>query len=236
MLKLPVANRSRCRRTKNGFTLLEIMVVLGILGVLFGTLFTVYSSTLGISAHVDEAEERGRVVRTTLTLLESDLSGLYLDHQENGNGTERSRAYDLRTGDSAEDTLSGIQERTLIRFATTNTLEFSAHFPKNSVASVRYVLRAKGDEAEPSTLVRLQQRFPGLGSGWTEFELADHVRELTFSFMDDKGVESTEWSEDERKPSENPVMVTALLVLGASGVGGKTGQYSITVPLPGKDQ
>jgi prepilin-type N-terminal cleavage/methylation domain-containing protein len=234
MRRRPIVSRSRLRRTENGFTLLEILVVLGILGVLFGTLFTVYSSTLGISAQVDEAEERGRVVRTTLTLLEGDLTGLYLEPREDGK--EPSKGYALRTGGSPEDALSDGTERTLIGFATTNTLEFSTLFPKGSVASVRYVLRAKGEETEPTTLVRLQQRFPGLGSDWSEFELADHVRELTFAFMDDKGNESMEWGEERQEPSTNPVMITAVLVLETGAGEGGTQQYSITVPVTVRDR
>jgi prepilin-type N-terminal cleavage/methylation domain-containing protein len=70
------------RDAVSGFTLLEIVIVLGIIGVLFGTLFAVYSSTLEISAQVDSAEERGRKVRTTLSLLESDFAGIYFGEQE----------------------------------------------------------------------------------------------------------------------------------------------------------
>jgi type II secretion system protein J len=227
MRRQPRSNPGHAGRRERGFTLLEIMVVLGILGVLFGTLFAVYTSTLDIAAQVDAAEERGRAVRTTLSLLESDLAGIYLQPRENG--TEPSREYALRTGESSEDVLSEGMERTLLGFATTNTLEFSTRFPKGSVSRVRYLLRAKGEKTEPSTLVRLQQRFPGLGGGWTEIELADDVLELNFSFVDDKGIESSEWGTQESSP--DPVQVTALLVLGTGeGQAGKD-RHSITVPL-----
>ena len=211
-------------RREGGFTLLEIMVVLGILGVLFGTLFTVYSSTLEISAQVDAAEERGRSVKTVLSLLESDLSALYLGEPGGENGRAE---YKLRTANPADDLLAEDGTRTLIEFSTTNSLEFSTIFPRAAVARVRYALKSEEEGEESSTLIRRQQRFPGLGSGWTEIELADDVQDLHFVFVDGEGNQAEEWGDDAQEGPAGPALVTAVLVLGTGG--GE--RYSITVPV-----
>jgi prepilin-type N-terminal cleavage/methylation domain-containing protein len=216
------------RGAASGFTLLEIVIVLGIIGVLFGTLFAVYSSTLEISAQVDSAEERGRKARTTLSLLESDFAGIYFGDQENA--TSPSKEYALITGESPEDTLAGGIEQTAVGFGTTNTLEFSARFPKATPSRVRYVLRDReGEQANSATLVRMQQRLPGVRGGWSELELTDDVLEFEISFVDENGREHSQWGLEDQEATARPVMVTVALTLGRSGSWKE--QYNLTVPL-----
>jgi prepilin-type N-terminal cleavage/methylation domain-containing protein len=225
----PRSAESMQKRGVSGFTLLEIIIVMGIIGVIFGTLFAVYSSTLEISAQVDSAEERGRKARTTLSLLESDFAGIYFGEQEE-NATSPRKEYALVTGESQEDTLSGGIEQTVVGFGTTNTLEFSARFPKETVSRVRYVLRNRGEEQGGSTtLVRMQQRLPGVKGGWSEVELADNVLELELFFVDESGREHSQWGTGDQEATARPVMVTVELTLGRSGSWKE--RYSMTVPL-----
>jgi general secretion pathway protein J len=66
-----------CRRSRRGFTLLEILIALALLGVLAGALYGTYFSLIKGRESASEGMEARRELRATLDLLRCELNSVF---------------------------------------------------------------------------------------------------------------------------------------------------------------
>ncbi|MFP4070969.1 MAG: type II secretion system protein J [Desulfovibrionales bacterium] len=208
----------RSRRDLRGFTLMEILIVLAIVGLLFTVLFAAYSGTMQVASEVEERGETGQMVRGALSLIQQDLRTVYISPQEEEEDDDPG-VYTF-TSAAADEPFPGAEEEEvlLLRFATTNTLEFIDMFPQQAVSEIQYVFRRAADAATGS-LFRVQRSNPELESESQEIEIADSVSAVTLEFLDADGISSETWyaPEKENEPIIPSLVHITMTVLSSDG-------------------
>ncbi|MFW6324284.1 MAG: type II secretion system protein GspJ [Desulfovibrionales bacterium] len=218
----------------NGFTLLEIMVALGILGLLMAALFAAYTGTLEVAGDIEERTGTAEAARMVIGLMDRDLTCLIGNDEKNESDEEERISEEgsvFRGGGTSSSSLDS-EDRLVLEFSTSSTLEFSTEFPSHTISKIRYVLRPTRPEkiSETFSLVRRQLRFPEINSEWEEVELADQVREMTVSFMDHQGMETDTWdSSTIEEDAEYPALVRIKLTLEEES--GTLREYPLLVSL-----
>lgn len=186
-----------------GFTLIEIMIAVFILGIVLSTVYASYTGTFRtIRATETDAELYG-MARTVLERMTRDLEATAL---WKGAFTFTARPYYL-----------GNREFTRLIFRSTAHIAFSEKEEAAGIAVIEYGVE-EGTEKEGYVLSRSDSlyRDPGKEEAPTGgFLLCDRVETLTYRFFNGTGRESSTWDngDDEAQKKKAPAMVEIRLGL-----------------------
>jgi len=186
-----------------GFTLIEILIAVFILGIVLSTVYAYYTGTFRIIRATETDAELYGMARTVLERMTRDLEATAA---WKGAFTFTARPYSL-----------GDREFTRLIFRSTAHIAFSEREEPAGIAVIEYGVE-EGTEKEGYALSRSDSlyRDPGKEEAPTGgFLLCDRVETLTYRFFDSAGKEYTTWDngDDEAQKKKAPAMVEIRLGL-----------------------
>lgn len=186
-----------------GFTLIEILIAVFILGIVLSTVYASYTGTFRIIRATETDAELYGMARTVLERMTRDLEAVAT---WKGAFTFAARPYYL-----------GDREFTRLTFRSTAHIAFSEREEPAGIAVIEYGVE-EGTEKEGYTLSRSDSlhRDPGKEEAPTGgFLLCDRVETLTYRFFDSAGKEYETWDngQDEAQKKKAPAMVEIRLGL-----------------------
>ena len=179
-LCLTMSNRKR------GFTLLEILVAFTIVGILFVSLYSVYDRVMSINSKVNFQNKYIQNGRMILLQLTRDLESLY----RVSNPMDKDPSHSNWSTFSGQ-TISKINDwfnapKTLIKFVSTNSLDFRDTFPKRSISEIKYLVKNVSEKTKFYKLIRQERPYPYLKqnslSTGTKITLTRSMTKLNLTF------------------------------------------------------
>jgi type II secretion system protein J len=182
-----------------GFTLLEVMIALGILATIFALLFSTYSAAVERAARARELSQVYHEARVVLDLMAADLR----------------TAYVKETAEQAQQTLQQVKAKPYLfvgedrtdASAASDKLAFSTFLPtwrpenpEIEVCRIAYSLEPVADRPQERLLLRRVNCSidPDATDREQLFPLTNLARALDFRYYDERGTEYREW--DSRQP------------------------------------
>ncbi len=191
-----------------GFTLLELLVALGILGVVVAIVSATFAGALRVQEAADRRTEVTHVARTTLDRVSQDLTSAFVRKAQGPGGTVVSLVLDDREVDGAPgDRLT---------FATYGRPIGGAAERASDQAYVEYELAISDDRRE-RRLVRRQTSPPDLEA--LAKAPADVLAERVVAF-DVKLFDGKAWKAEWREPAKLPLAAEITLRVAGDGGGG----------------
>ncbi len=171
------------KRRNGGFTLIELVVVVGMFGLLMSMTYQILTTTIEAERRVNRDTRTGKIGEGILTQMRRDLQGVIWRNL----GPQVFRGVDGGSGEGAEDE---------VHFLTTSPVPEPDDVIDEwtgSVSSVGYVLKSTGDGNY--TLFRRVQwetRDSPLEDG-QYYEIYNRVRGLEINYLDREGEWADEW-------------------------------------------
>jgi prepilin-type N-terminal cleavage/methylation domain-containing protein len=166
-----------------GYTLIEILVAMLILGIVLSTIYASYTGTFRIIGEIQYDAEVYGMARSTLDRMARDFQSAALWR---GAFTFKTKSYTM-----------GDREFTRVIFRSTAHIAFSDNEPPDGISVIEYGVEAGKDEGkEGYTLLRIDSlyRDPEKESSPTDgFLLCNRVETLTYTFYDETGKEHGSW-------------------------------------------
>lgn len=186
-----------------GFTLIEILIAVFILGIVLSTVYASYTGTFRIIRATETDAELYGMARTVLERMTRDLEAVAA---WKGAFTFTARPYYL-----------GDREFTRLIFRSTAHIAFSEREEPAGIAVIEYGVE-EGTEKEGYVLSRSDSlyRDPGKEEAPTSgFLMCDRVETLTYRFFDSAGKEYATWDngDNEAQKKKAPAMVEIRLGL-----------------------
>ncbi|MEK6534329.1 MAG: prepilin-type N-terminal cleavage/methylation domain-containing protein, partial [Thermodesulfobacteriota bacterium] len=186
-----------------GFTLIEILIAVFILGIVLSTVYASYTGTFRIIRATETDAELYGMARTVLERMTRDLEAVAA---WKGAFTFTARPYYL-----------GDREFTRLIFRSTAHIAFSEREEPAGIAVIEYGVE-EGTEKEGYVLSRSDSlyRDPGKEEAPTGgFLMCDRVETLTYRFFDSAGKEYATWDngDNEAQKKKAPAMVEIRLGL-----------------------
>jgi len=183
-------------RRPAGFTLLEVLVAIGVLSVSMSLVYAIYLSVFSVIDHVEQAgagQERASVMFSRLS---RDIGGLY----KGVSGSFRAAA--------AAD---AIDAEPFLQFTTTSALRFDPNRTVPPMVVVGYSLYRSGND-KSYELYRLEKPFEftpvgdasGEGETGSVLLVCEHVREFRITYTDQFGAELDSWQARSSRSGEKP--------------------------------
>jgi len=198
-----------------GFTLLEVLISLGVLVVITSALYATYTGNLQAVEAVRDQEISFQTARVVLDLMERDLTSAVGAVQEEG------KEPDERMGFVAESLEYEGLPTDRMQFTCNTHIAWSETSPRTDLCEVGYILEEDGETGK-LTLYRRDQAMPDgdLEQGGETMVLSKDVTSLDLLFYDKEGQEFEEWdSRTGDKSGEFPLKVRIrLTVRGLSGL------------------
>ena len=211
-----------CHKHSRGFTLLEIMIAIFILGVVLSTIYASYSGTLGVIKELDGEAQAYKMARMTLDRMGRDLASL------------------RRSGDSfvlrSEKSSVGRREFGSLSFWSQAHLAFEEGEPAGRPASIAYFVKEdknggfslwRSDVAGPKPAVERRS-----GDGLI---ICQNLQAFNLKFYDDGGRESETWdtsSSSTLQKGKPPVVVLVELSLANARDAEKPFKFITRIFLP----
>ena len=192
------------RPSENGFTLIEILIAVLILGIVLSTVYASYTGTFRIIRETETDAELYSMARTVLERMTRDLEAAA---PWKGAFTFLAKPYSL-----------GNREFTRLIFRSSAHVAFGEKEAPAGIAVIEYGVE-EGTEKEGYTLLRSDslRRDPGKEEAPAGgFPLCDRIETLTYRFYDGAGKEYETWDaggDDEAQKKKAPMMVEIRLVL-----------------------
>lgn len=179
-----------------GFTLMEIMVALAVLGIVLTTLYNAWATVTGTSHRVSDASGHHEAAKVCLDRMTADLRGLFI--------TQRPEYVSPDIDDPPD----------LYRFQALPASEASPPFPALRFVSSGHLPLGGKDEGQPARIAyyldtsadgppyplrRTDQRLPAepLAPSAADPILCQGVRHLAFRFIDGDGEAHETWNSDD---------------------------------------
>jgi type II secretory pathway pseudopilin PulG len=203
-------------RHEAGFTLLEVMIALGITATIFVLLFTTYSAAVERAARARELSQIYHEARVVLELMATDLRTAYVkdttEQAQQALQQAKAKPY-LFVGEDLMDANAASDKLTFSTFIPASRPES----PEIEVCRVTYNLEPVADRPQERLLLRRVNCNidPEETDREQLFPLTTLARGLDFKYYDERGTEYREWDsrqpqEDKRVPSR--VKISLLLV------------------------
>ena len=208
--------------SQKGFTLIELIVVLGMFTIVMSMCYTILDTTLEADRRIQKATLTGKVGEAILGQMRRDLQGVAW----RGLGTDVFRGEDRGQDENAEDSIDFI--------TTSPVAEPSEDTPNwtGELSSIGYALRP-GKDGDSVLFRRISWDLTedSFDSG-ERSAIYDRVMALNFEFLGEEGEWLQEWDASTLLPDQNltdfPYLderaaIAAMEAEEASGSGGATG-------------
>jgi len=172
---------SRGKHRRSGFTLLEILLAIFILGVVLTSVYASYRSSLQVMRDMTGERDIYRMARIAMDRMMKDLSSLQPFKKEFFLQAER-------------DALDG-REFYVLRFWSAAHLDFEEKAIRQRPAMISYYVR-KNEESETFSLLRDDVATAAPEPGRKErsgFVICEDLEALRFKFYDERGSETDVW-------------------------------------------
>jgi len=169
---------------EKGFTLLEVLLAITVLGVVVAMLSLSLSGTLKVIEATENQEEMYHQAQTTLRRITEDLAAAVQTKERVFIGKK------IETESQRTDSIA---------FASLSHLVLNPEKQKPGVAIIRYQLQADTEDTRRLRLLRSDTLLlPGVDYSKPEVEdrsflLADNLRSLRFKYFDQQGQEFDTW-------------------------------------------
>ncbi len=169
-----------------GFTLLEVLLAITVLGVVVAMLALSFSGTIKVVDATEQQEHLYHQAQTTLRRISEDLAACVADN------TFAFSSQKIDVDGRRADTLA---------FASLAHLILNPEKQRQGVAIIRYQLQAEAENPRKLKLFRSDTLlFPGFGISREEpedrpFLLADNLRSVRFTFSNQQGQKFDSWDE-----------------------------------------
>jgi prepilin-type N-terminal cleavage/methylation domain-containing protein len=202
------------RQDIGGFTLLEVMIAVGIMATIMAVLFTTYSAAVERAARTRELSQMYHEARVILELMASDLRTTYVkEATEQAQQTLQQRAsarlYSF-VGEDLSETGAPMDKlvfSTILPSSRTDT-------PETEMCRITYSLEPVVDSPQRRMIVRRVNCSldPAATNQDHLYLLTDLARGLDFKYYDDRGDEYVEWDSGtstggKRLPARVKIMV-----------------------------
>ena len=184
-----------------GFTLIEILIAIFILGIVLSTVYAAYTGTFRIIRDTGYDAEAYAMARSALFRMTQDLSGVV--------PYKGSFYVSLRKG--------GERDRVLLElsFLSSSHIAFREKEPASGMAAIRYELAAVEDQ-EGYVLRRSDTVYSGGEAPDEEaragFVVCENVHSLTFDFVDREGFMTDAWDSSSTAETQKKAAPVAVLV------------------------
>jgi len=176
-----MAGKSMKRITQNGFTLIEILIAIFILGLVMATVYASYSGILTTSRTMEKELDIYKMARTAVDRLTKDLSSLQTS----------AGSFDLR----AEKDILNKKQFHSISFWSASHLSFGENESKERPAAISYYVR-EDDDGQGFSLWRSD--FSGVRPDETKkpeggFIICKNIDVFRLTFYDSENREMDSW-------------------------------------------
>jgi len=189
---------------RRGFTLLELLVALGIAAVVITLLYETFNAVLRSTQLVDQESEIDQMARISMERMTSELRSAYWlpPTQAAGSSTFMFVGQDSIATDYPTDTL---------RFSTLSHARVSSGSADPTVSIVEYAL-VPVPESDTAVLMHREETTPlsPSASGLEEYELAESVVGLNFRYFDGKDW-SDQWNDADKKNLPKAVEIQLII-------------------------
>ena len=217
------------KRPAGGFTLLEILVAMAILGVVVTTVLASFNMVFSSTERLDNSATVFETGKSTLDRIVADLENIYI--------LQRPFYKPPGTGDPPDP----------YRFQGTEEISSGARFAKLRLNSRRHIPLEPGAlgvgiaevvyyvqlQRDGTTLLRRADHlfpYPRFEERGTDPVVCENVKSLAFTYIAEDGMEQQSWDSDSAKFGyATPVMVLVRLEVGT---GDDTGLFQTAVRLP----
>lgn len=193
-----------------GFTLIEVVVAIGLLAVVMTIVYGAFSRSIDVTRETAEVTERVRQVQVITERLVDELSAAYWSNRPMvpASADTQGRGTFLGTTDTAMDAEVRLDR---LVWTTLAHRRYVADRPETDVSEVTYRVAVKADATE-GRLVRDERINVLADSGWAmqSDEIADGVSEFRLRYLI-KGEWVDEWDADQRLRLPDAVEVTVAL-------------------------
>jgi general secretion pathway protein J len=177
----------RRQRSQAGFTLLEVLLALSILGFLTATLYGTFSRTTKIKRRLEQAQERVHVARVALMRMSREIEMAFLSDSENMFIPERRTLFIGASGGESDE----------LRFSWFGKQRLRAAGGEADTSVVMYYLEPDPEDRSIMNLMRretyrLDAADPKSVPG-EAYVLCPNVRKVKFNYWDFR---KKEWRED----------------------------------------
>ena len=219
---------SRGVQQATGFTLLEVMIALGIMAVIFVVLFTTYSAAVDRAARARELSQMYHEARVVLDLMANDLRAAYVkDEVAQVQQAQAQQTLQERRAPSyffvGEDHTENSVPLDKLRFSTFIP-QSRPDTPGTDVCRVTYTLEPVTEPPQGSVMESPQRKAllrrvncsldPEATDQDQLFLLTELARGLDFKYYDDKGTEYQEWNSQQPQGGKRlPAHVKITLLL-----------------------
>ena len=201
-------------RHQHGFTLLEVMLALGILATILVILFATYSAAVERAERIRERSQIYHEARVLLELMANDLRSAYVEAvqpPQPGFQPAKARTYTF-VGEDLEEARLPVDKLTFYAFLPL----LRPDLPQPEVCRVTYSLETIADPAQGKILFRRVNC--SLDPETTEreypFPLTELAQGLDFRYYDAKGNEQLAWdSRDAQGGKRLPALVKIIVLL-----------------------
>lgn len=200
----------------SGFTLIELLIALSLLAIITTTLFILFTSMLNTTSHARKHMTTNQTARAIFAILQDDMRYML--------PTTATAFYKFSTTPKQNFPA----EKSLVSFATTNSLTYSTHTPKRSQQYVHYTVKKQQDKYN---LIRYERPSPTVQGDFppVRYVLADNLTTCSFEYYDNNyNIFQHDWNQ-----KKLPAAIRISLSLGTEA---EPSQYQLIIPLPQKEE
>jgi prepilin-type N-terminal cleavage/methylation domain-containing protein len=203
---------------RNGFTLLEILISLSLIGIILTTIYQAFSGHARAIEECRIIEDRFQIGRNVIEIISREIEGAYLDPEAPSCG------FICIKGESSE----GIAQDKL-HFLTTSSFTTDRRWTEGGIREISYWI-TRDPESDEHILMRREDTTPDQDcqGGGKEDILTDGIKGMKFIIYDSEGREFEEW--DSRVNKSLPVAVKVTIIVGRKDEEGIS--LSTLIPLP----
>lgn len=188
-----------CRRSRFGFTLLEILIAIFIFAILITTVYGTFNAVISRTEALKGSVETFEMARTTLNRIISDLNAIYVELPPLYQPPDFNDPPDPY-GFVGKEIYTGAKSFSQLRFASLEHLPMS-NKNETGIAEIVYYVKEKDYPESGFLLKRADTLYPDDED--YEFEekesdpvLCEGLEALSFTFFDNEGNEYEQWDSD----------------------------------------
>jgi general secretion pathway protein J len=217
------------KRPTGGFTLLEILVAMAILGMVVTTVLASFNMVFSTTERLDSSATVFEMGKNGLSRIVADLENMYILTTAFYKPPKTTEPPDLYRFQGATDTSSGTSFAKL-RMTSRQHVPLEPAARDTGIAEIIYYVQVRRDGVAVLRRADHLYPYPRFEENGTDPVLCENVKSLAFTYVGEDGTEEAAWdSESPRFGYATPVMVLVRLEIGT---GDDTALFHTAVRLP----